>query len=663
MVGLAADSALTAISLTQLLPEDLAYCQNQALGLKALVPVFWLCFSLSYSRGDFRESLRRWVPVVAIALLLPIVIVLQYRWDLIEVIPPSDSLPLFWLRYRTPAKALNATILLEMVLILMNLERTFRAAVGTMQWRIKFSILGLAVIFGARIYTRSQALVFSGHANSLSEVEVAGLLIGCLLLAIGYFRSGFAEIDVYPSRAVLHTSFTVLVVGGYLFFVGILAQIVAHTGGAAAFQIQAFLILIAIAVLALLLFSDRFRQKVRYFVSQHFKRPQYDFRQIWTSFTQSTSSAIDDSSLCAAAAKLISETFGVLSVGIWLFEDGRDRLVFRASTSRSPADTTNVSLKFPAGAMEKATSRKIVDLEKVKEEWGATLRDISGTQFNRGGNRSASRLVAGDWWLGYIILADRVAGAPYTSEELVLLECISDQVASSLLNLRLTQEIMLSKELEAFQTISAFFVHDLKNAASTLNLMLRNLPVHFDDPSFRADTLRGIGETTNRINQIIERLSSLRTKLELQQLEVDLNRLVEEAMQSFNGTSGVEFTKELQPIPKLIGDVEQLRSVVTNLLLNARDAVGENGHIKIKTAAQDGWISVSVADDGCGMGPAFVRDSLFRPFKTTKKKGLGIGMFQAKMIVQAHGGKIRVQSDAGKGTTFHVLLPVRAKVP
>jgi signal transduction histidine kinase len=206
-------------------------------------------------------------------------------------------------------------------------------------------------------------------------------------------------------------------------------------------------------------------------------------------------------------------------------------------------------------------------------------------------------------------------------------------------------------------------VHDLKNAASTLNLMLQNLPVHFDDPNFRADTLRGIGETTNRINQIIERLSSLRTKLELQQLEVDLNRLVEEAMQSFNGTSGVEWIKELQPIPKLIGDVEQLRSVVTNLLLNARDAVGENGHIKIKTAVRDSWISMSVTDNGSGMTPAFVRDSLFRPFKTTKKKGLGIGMFQAKMIVQAHGGRIRVQSDAGKGTTFDVLLPLRAKVP
>ena len=82
-------------------------------------------------------------------------------------------------------KIVNVAILVGTVLVLMNLERTFRSAVGTMQWRIKFLVLGLAVIFGARIYTRSQALVFSGHNNSLSEVEAIGLLVGCALLGRG----------------------------------------------------------------------------------------------------------------------------------------------------------------------------------------------------------------------------------------------------------------------------------------------------------------------------------------------------------------------------------------------------------------------------------------------------------------------------------------------
>jgi putative PEP-CTERM system histidine kinase len=267
-------------------------------------------------------------------------------------------------------------------------------------------------------------------------------------------------------------------------------------------------------------------------------------------------------------------------------------------------------------------------------------------------------LLAGERYLGLIILADRVNGIPYTVEELELLECIGDQVASSLLNLRLAKEIMLGKELEAFQTISAFFVHDLKNAASILKLTLQNLPLHFDDPVFRQDTLRSIGATTNRINQIIERLGALGSKLELRPSPVDLNSVVEQAIENVNGTPGIEFATEFKPLPKLMADSDQLRSVVTNLLLNARDAVGERGRIEVKTGSQDGWVALSVSDDGCGMTPSFLRDSLFRPFKTTKKKGLGIGMFQSKMIIEAHRGSIRVKSDVGKGTTFQVLLPL-----
>ena len=166
-------------------------------------------------------------------------------------------------------------------------------------------------------------------------------------------------------------------------------------------------------------------------------------------------------------------------------------------------DVSDDMIEFATEDEGIAGMRKAFDLEKIKEPWGQSLREASKTQFSEGGNRVVVPLLASDRHIGLIILGDRVNGVAYTMEELELLECIGDQVASSLLNLRLAKEIMLGKELEAFQTISTFFVHDLKNAASTLNLTLQNLPVHFDDPVFRQDTLRSIGTTTERINQII----------------------------------------------------------------------------------------------------------------------------------------------------------------
>ena len=195
MLGLAVDCVLTGICLSLIGLEQLAFWQEWALILKAFLVAIWLGFAVTYSRGDAGESFRSWRILIAIACLLPVAALVGFRGDLIQVLVRPNSTGL-WISFSSPGKIVNVAILVGTVLVLMNLERTFRSAVGTMQWRIKFLVLGLAVIFGARIYTRSQALVFSGHYNSLTEVEAIGLLVGCVLLGVGYFRSGFREIDV-----------------------------------------------------------------------------------------------------------------------------------------------------------------------------------------------------------------------------------------------------------------------------------------------------------------------------------------------------------------------------------------------------------------------------------------------------------------------------------
>jgi putative PEP-CTERM system histidine kinase len=652
MVAFATDTLLAGFALQQSDLGRLAYIYEVGFTVKAVATGIWICFSAVYARGEARASLRRtWLLALAIS-LFPMVVLAISPGNLIEAAPLPETGGV-WLKFLPGAQVINGAFLIGCVFILTNLERTFRAAVGTMQWRIKFLILGLALIFGARIYTHSQGLLFSGHNTSLTQVENIALLIGCALITVAYFRHGFEEMDVYPSRAVLHASVTVLLVGGYLFVVGILAQLVERTGGAASFQLQAFLVLIGVAFLAILLLSERLRHRVRDFVSHHFSRPRYDSRQIWERFTRSTSKAIDEESLCTAASALISQTFNAMSVSIWIFDEVEERLSLAASTSESRR--RGQSVIFPAAALR--TGQGVINLERRKEEWAASLRSLSETQFKTGGDRVCLPLRAAERCLGIALLADRVRGVAYSWEEHELLVCIGDQITSGLLNLRLTREILLAKELEAFQTISAFFVHDLKNAASTLNLMLQNLPVHFNNPEFLRDALLSIGGTNNRINQIIERLSSLGNKLELQAVEVDLNALVEQAVQSLHGSSGIEVVKELRPVPRLSADADQLRSVVANLLLNAQEALGPKGRIVIKTGQHDGWATLSVEDNGCGMTPEFARDSLFRPFKTTKKKGIGIGMFQTKMIVEAHGGTVRVKTEAGSGTTIDIALP------
>jgi putative PEP-CTERM system histidine kinase len=637
-------------------PESAAFWGTLTLVTKSFVPGVWVCFSLTYSRGNSRTlPARTWFLVLA-ALLIPIWMSVVCRNQLLPASPYAEPGADWWIRSSAAANVLDGFQLVAAVVILVNLEKTFRSAVGTMQWRIKFLVIGLGIVFGARIYTLSQALLFSADIFALSDVGTIALLIGCALMVIAFARSGFGEIDVYPSHAVLRTSLTFVLVGAYLFVVGVLAQVVARTGKTGAFQFQALVVLMAFALLATLLFSNRIRQKIHRLVSRHFKRPQYDFRQIWTGVTQSMSNVFDQSGLCAAAAKLISETFSVLSVSIWLLDE-QDQLTLAASTSKSGREATDMLPNVDQSFASIRMLTKPFDLEKAKGDCAEGLRQISLSQFRTGGNPVCVPLCAGSHCTGVVILADRVGGTPYTIEELDLLKCMGDQIAVGLLNLRLTDEITRGKELEAFQAMSAFFVHDLKNAASTLSLTLQNLPAHFDDPLFRQDVLRGIGQTADRINAVISRLSALR-HLELNLAEVDLNLVVDDALRALNGAANIKVLKDLRLRPKLRLDRDQFGSVITNLLLNARDAVGPEGEVRIETAQDANWAVVSISDNGCGMSPAFVKSSLFRPFQSTKKKGLGIGMFQTKMIVEAHRGRIIVDSEAAVGTTFRVMLPL-----
>jgi len=119
-----------------------------------------------------------------------------------------------------------------------------------------------------------------------------------------------------------------------------------------------------------------------------------------------------------------------------------------------------------------------------------------------------------------------------------------------------------------------------------------------------------------------------------------------------------------------------MRQVVMNLLINASEALGERGGtITVKTGTIDcdrgdlaetildenlpagRYVFLEVSDNGCGMSDTFVREALFRPFNTTKQKGLGIGLFQCRRVVQAHGGGMHVMSEVGRGTTFLINLP------
>jgi hypothetical protein len=148
--------------------------------------------------------------------------------------------------------------------------------------------------------------------------------------------------------------------------------------------------------------------------------------------------------------------------------------------------------------------------------------------------------------------------------------------------------------------------------------------------------------------------------LDLNFTQTNLNDLVAETVLDTKDYVLAPISQNLDTVPPLFLDHEEIHKVLVNLIMNAYDASGENGQITVATRLQDRWAEISVHDNGCGMSKAFMETNLFRPFQTTKKQGMGIGLYHCKTILEAHGGRIEVDSEEGKGTTFRVLLPVNS---
>lgn len=664
MILLAAESIISGLSWQAAGDswDRMIYWQHCKLWTASMLPGVWLFFALSYGRGNYQEFLSRWKFLLLAVFILPMALV---------AVDDNDLIYPKWLTDGSCQLVIGGMggffyfllMLAGWMLAGINLEKTFRTSVGVMRWRIKFMILGLAVLFAVRFCTGSQILLSHTIDPRWQVIDVGALFVCCLLILRSLFRAGHFDLDVYPSHAVLQGSLTVLLAGIYLLVIGALAKLASHYHLGETVLVRWFIFLLAAVVLTVVLLSDRVRLRLGQFVSRHFQRPMYDYRTVWRQFTEATASCVNQTDLCQVAVKAVTDVFQTLSVTIWLVDEQQMQLVFATSTflAEARADTLRPNKEeFMEILQALRMKHEPMDIDATKEKWAEILRRCQPDEFRAGGTRVCVPLVVGEQVIGLMLLGDRVSGAKFTWQDLDLLKCIGNHIAAGLLNTRLSQKLLQAKELEAFQTMSAFFVHDLKNTANTLNLMLQNLPVHFDDPAFRADALRGVSKTVAHINGLITRLGSIRHELQIKPVESDLNELVAKSLAGWEDAAGINLKKDLAPLPKVFFDPEQMLKVATNLIFNAREAVPQSsGQVQIQTSQHNGWAVLAISDNGCGMSREFLSRSLFRPFQTTKKSGLGIGMFQSKMIVEAHKGKIEVESETGKGTTFRVFLPLK----
>lgn len=661
MLVLALREAFVALGAQGTLPLAGMQWPQLAWIMHTLLPGSWLLFSLTFARSNDHDFLSKWKWLVGGVIVLPLVVLVVFRQDMFlspaaVAYATEPSLYLGW-----AGSALCIFVIVLAVVLLVNLEASLRAVRGTKRAQIKFMLLGVGTLFAVYIYTTNQAMLFATVTPIMQTINSFATVLATILISVSLARHHLGSVHVSLSPTMLANSLSVLFVGMYLLVVGGMAKIISESGRGQLLPLGAFFVFIALVGLAVALLSDRIRQRFKHFLSRHVYKAYHDYRHGWMTFAERTTSVVDVKELCAVVTRMVSETLMMADVTIWLWQDEATKKVRLGGSTVFSEDQA-----YPSGFSEQGMVELFaylrerplpVDLTNAPDAQGRALWQSLGDGLQHARIHYAVPLRAGQELLGVMTLHGRWISEPLTLEDNNLLKVIADQTATNLLNLRLLQRLARAQQMEAFQTLSMFFVHDLKNLASNLGMALQNLPVHYDNPAFRDDLLRLIADSTTRVYGMRDRLSLLSQELQLHCVETDLNELVRTTLAGLRSSLSVPLCTDLRPLPRLPLDSEQLEKVLVNLVLNAQEAMGSEGEICVATERLNGWAVLSVHDTGCGMSQQFIDQSLFQPFRTTKRQGLGIGLFQSKTIVEAHQGRIEVESEEGKGSTFQVLLP------
>jgi len=215
-----------------------------------------------------------------------------------------------------------------------------------------------------------------------------------------------------------------------------------------------------------------------------------------------------------------------------------------------------------------------------------------------------------------------------------------------------------ARQFESFSKVSTYVVHDIKNLVAQLTLISSNAAKHKDNPLFMEDVFKTINNSVTKMNKMMEVLSGkVPTNASS---KVDIIQVMEELVHQREIAGG-------KPVPILMcesntytvkADKNQLLAILGHLVQNAQDATDDSGRINITQKVEKSTVIIEVEDNGCGMDDDFIKNQLFKPFKTTKgSKGMGIGVYEAREIITAIGGEIGVSSQPGAGTCFRLSIP------
>ena len=547
--------------------------------------------------------------------------------------------------------------LLGLVLI----EQLYRNATRNARWSIKYLCLGLGALLAYDFFMYAEALLFRELDRELWDARGLINALAFPLLAVAISRNSNWRVNLQVSRQVVFHTVTLTGAGLYLLAMAAAGYAISYLGGSWGSVLQLGFLAAAAALLSAVLFSGRVRAQIVVFLSKHFFHYHYDYREEWLKFTRALASLNEGvyEGIIAIMAPLASSPAGLL----WASDDGQPmRLLANWEMPRPPA---GADLEALPGWLQKTDW--VIDLDEWRRS-PEVYEDLELPAWLQDDNQLwlIIPLMFRDQLQAVLMLKRSPLKHSINWEDRDLLKTAGCQAATHLAQHMASNALVEARQFDAFNRLSAYVVHDLKNVLAQQSLIVANAARHRNNPAFVDDMISTVENSVARMQRLMEQMrSGLRSA---PTDSVDLTRLVQEVVagragtrpapraevatgdQSMHNRGEAAFTVQ--------ADRERLVTVFSHLIQNAQEAAASEGYVIVRLAGDADLARIDIEDNGHGMSADFIRDRLFRPFDSTKGlTGMGIGAFESREYIRQLGGDISVSSSIGKGTTIHVTIP------
>jgi putative PEP-CTERM system histidine kinase len=497
------------------------------------------------------------------------------------------------------------------------------------------------------------------------------MLLPAIVVAVR--RNPQWSVELFVSRQVVFYSATLMAVGAYLLVMAIggyyLREYIEYVqdvdGDLQQFDrswgaiLQGIFFAGAFVALAAALLSSALRRRLRVFISKHFYRNKYDYRAEWLRFIATLSADEASPDIRRTAIQAVAQIFGSRAGSLFTLDDARRRFI---PVAHWPDDFSGygngTGVEIDAGLGQFLRQRQwIVELGEYRHSpdlYGdlvlpAWLADDEGVGI-------VAPIEFRDEVTGFLVLEAPPPPFSLNYEDRDLLKTVGQHLATHLAQYEADRKLTEARQFEAYNRLTAFMMHDLKNAVAQLHLLVANAARHKNNPEFVEDAIETVSNCAQRMSRLIEQLRSGDTPPAHR--EVMIEPLIRQA---------VERCSTRRPVPELDCDAEhicvdcdpeRLTSAVEHVIRNAQDATPETGRVDVVVEPSPRGVVIRICDDGAGMSPDFVHERLFRPFDSTKgSKGMGIGAYQVREYARQLGGEVEVESEQGSGTRFSIFLP------